>query len=232
MSSPGPGVGADPPGGVGPLFDRSVLTGPAPDAARALLGALLVCRPAAPAGRPEVPAGSDEQVVVLRLTEVEAYAGPGDPASHAARGRTPRTAVMFGAAGHAYVYRSYGLHWCLNVTCGPDGTASAALVRAAAVVGGLATARARRPTVTDDARLARGPGVLTLAAGITGALYGADLCDPTCPVTLHGGSPPVPVATGPRVGVSGAADVPWRFWVPGEPSVSAYRRSPAAPRPS
>lgn len=203
-----------------PVLDRAVLGGPAPEAAVALLGALLVARAA------------DGPAVVLRLTEVEAYAGPGDPASHAARGRTRRTAVMFGPAGHAYVYLSYGIHWCLNVTCGPDGTAGAVLVRGAAVVAGVAAARARRPRVTDDARLARGPGVLTLAAGVTGALDGADLLDPAAPVTLRAGPPAAArgrVASGPRVGVSAAADVAWRFWLPGEPSVSAYRRSAGAP---
>ena len=200
-------------------LDRAVLVGPAPDAAVALLGALLVC------------AVARGPAVVLRLTEVEAYAGPEDPASHAARGRTRRTAVMFGPPGHAYVYLSYGIHWCLNVTCGPDGAAGAVLVRGAAVVAGRATARARRPRVSDDTRLARGPGVLTLAAGISGALDGADLLDPAGAVTLHAGLPVERVARGPRVGVSAAADVPWRFWLPGEPSVSAYRRSKAAPPP-
>lgn len=202
-----------------PLLDRSVLEGTAPEAALVLLGSVLRCRSAA----------SEDRDVQLRLTEVEAYAGPGDPASHAARGRTPRTAVMFGPAGHAYVYLSYGLHWCLNVSCGPTGTASAVLLRAAEVVAGVQTVRARRPRVAGTERLARGPGVLTVAAGITGALDGADLCDPSSPVTLHRGTPPTSVSSGPRVGVSGAADVPWRFWEPGDPTVSTYRRSPGAP---
>ncbi len=212
--------GARPSGGR-PVLTRAALAGSAPDAALVLLGAVLRCRSVAPG----------EQDVELRLTEVEAYAGAADPASHAARGRTPRTAVMFGPPGHAYVYRSYGLHWCLNVSCGPTGTASAVLLRAAVVVAGVATARARRPGVDGPELLARGPGVLTVAAGITGRLDGTDLCDPSSPVTLQVGTPPASVASGPRVGVSGAADVPWRFWIPGDRSVSAYRRSPGAPRP-
>lgn len=213
------GLSAAVPGGP-PLLDRSALAGTAPEAALVLLGSVLRCRSADP----------DDHDVDLRLTEVEAYAGPGDPASHAARGRTPRTAVMFGPAGHAYVYRSYGLHWCLNVSCGPTGTASAVLLRAAEVVAGVQTARARRPRVAGAERLARGPGVLTMAAGVTGALDGADLCDTSSPVTLHRGTPPTSVSSGPRVGVSGAADVPWRFWAPGDRTVSTYRRSPGAPR--
>lgn len=203
-----------------PLLDRAALAGTAPEAALVLLGSVLRCR----------SAGSEDEVVELRLTEVEAYAGPGDPASHAARGRTPRTAVMFGAPGHAYVYRSYGLHWCLNVSCGPTGTAAAVLLRAAEVIEGVDTARLRRPRVGPAERLARGPGVLTAAAGIGGDLDGTDLCDPSSPVTLHRGSPPSSVSSGPRVGVSGAADVPWRFWASGDPTVSAYRRSPGAAR--
>lgn len=216
-----------------PLLDRSVLSGPAPAAARALLGALLVCPTGGPGADPANPADPADPVdpVVLRLTEVEAYAGPDDPASHAARGRTPRTAVMFGTPGHAYVYFSYGIHWCLNVVCGPAGTAAAVLLRGAAVVSGLPTARSRRPRVADDARLARGPGVLTVAAGITGTLTGTDLCAAGSPVTLHRGTAPGRVVTGPRVGVSTGADVAWRFRSTGEPSVSAYRRSPSAPPP-
>ncbi len=169
--------------------------------------------------------------MVLQLTEVEAYAGVGDPASHAAGGRTDRTAVMFGPPGHAYVYRSYGIHWCLNVVCGLDGVASAVLLRAARVLAGHGTAQARRPAVRDRAALARGPGVLTLAAGITDTLRGVDLCDPASQVSLRAGRPVGAVASGPRVGVSRAADRPWRYWIAGEPSVSSYRRSRAAPPP-
>lgn len=220
VGDPEAGGGLDPAGA--PLFDRTLLVGPVERAARSLLGALLVCRPADPA----------EQTVAIRLTEVEAYAGQDDPASHAARGRTARTVVMFGPPGRAYVYFSYGVHWCLNVVCERDGRAAAVLVRAGEVVAGHATARARRPAVRRDDHLARGPGVLTLAAGIGGDLTGTDLCDPASRVTLRSGTEPPEVFVGPRVGVSRAAEVRWRFWVAGHPTVSAYRRSPGAPRPT
>ncbi|HTY73227.1 MAG TPA: DNA-3-methyladenine glycosylase [Actinomycetes bacterium] len=163
--------------------------------------------------------------VVVRLTEVEAYAGPDDPASHAYRGITPRNAVMFGPAGHLYVYFSYGMHWCANVVCGPDGAASAVLLRAGEVVEGLAVARSRRTTARGDAELARGPARLTAALGIGREHDGADLCRDGASITLTPGHP-VPdlaVAHGPRVGVGAAADREWRLWVTGDPTVSAYR---------
>lgn len=167
----------------------------------------------------------------MRLTEVEAYAGLGeDPGSHAHRGRTPRTEVMFGPAGRAYVYFTYGMHWCLNVVTGPEGRASAVLLRAGEVVGGLETARARRPGVRDR-DLCRGPARLTRTLAVTGEHGGLDLLDPSSPVRLQAGRPVdmSSVRTGPRVGVAGAgAATPWRSWLDGEPTVSAYR--PAAPR--
>jgi len=163
--------------------------------------------------------------VTVRLTEVEAYAGESDPGSHAFRGRTPRTEVMFGPPGRAYVYFSYGMHWCLNVVTGPDGEASAVLLRAGEVVGGLELARSRRPGATDR-DLCRGPARLCRALAVDGALGGCDLRDPRAPLCLVAGQP-VPAAavrSGPRVGVSGAgAPTPWRFWGDGEPTVSAYR---------
>lgn len=169
----------------------------------------------------------------MRLTEVEAYAGPDDPGSHAVRGRTPRTEVMFGPAGHAYVYFSYGMHWCLNVVTGPDGHASAVLLRAGGVVAGLDAARARRPGVTDR-DLCRGPARLTRALGLSGRHGGADLLDPASPVRLLPGDPPDPstVRTGPRVGVSAGADIPWRFWVDADPTVTQYRPAVARRRRS
>lgn len=167
--------------------------------------------------------------VALRLTEVEAYDGERDPASHAWRGRTARNAVMFGPAGFAYVYRSYGIHWCLNVVTGHPGTASAVLLRAGEIVAGEGVARARRPAVRLPSELASGPGRLTLALGIDGSHDGTDLLDPISPVRLLPAEDPVPpIATGPRVGVSRAADVPWRFWLKGHPTVSTYRRSARA----
>ncbi len=161
--------------------------------------------------------------VVVRLTEVEAYAGEDDPGSHAFRGRTPRTAVMFGPPGVAYVYFSYGMHWCLNVVAGPAGRAAAVLLRAGEVVEGIDAARERRPGAPDR-DLCRGPARLTRALGITGEHGGTDLLDPGAAVRLELAAPPPEVHSGPRVGVAGAGSAtPWRFWLPGEPTVSAYR---------
>lgn len=170
--------------------------------------------------------------VAVRLSEVEAYAGPRDPASHAYRGRTERTAVMFGPPGHAYVYFTYGMHFCMNLVCLGEGTAAAVLLRAGEIVEGLDLARRRRPrsSVRD---LARGPARLCEALAIDRALYGADVCDPDGPLRLLPGAPPEdPVRTGPRTGVTGAKDVPWRFWIDGDPSVSPYRVHTPRRRPA
>jgi len=165
--------------------------------------------------------------VAVRLTEVEAYAGPADPASHAFRGPTPRAAVMFGPAGHIYVYLSHGIWHCVNLVCGPDGQAAAVLLRAGEVVAGLDVARARRGPVSD-VRLARGPGCLGRALGLTVADSGRPLGEG---LELEPRSGPAPlVRSGPRVGVTQAADVPWRFWIDGDPTVSLYKRSPRAAR--
>jgi len=168
--------------------------------------------------------------VTVRITEVEAYAGTRDAASHAFRGRTRRNAVMFGPAGFAYVYFTYGMHWCINVVCGPEDEAAAVLLRAGEVVRGLAVARARRPAAKTDAELARGPARLCAVLGITGEHYGVDLLAPDSPVRLRrrrgsvgtGATPEI--VAGPRVGVTGAHDVPWRFWIERDSTVSAYRR--------
>ncbi len=189
------------------------LDGPVDEVAPTLLGAVLRAGP-----------------VAVRLTEVEAYAGESDPGSHAFRGRTPRTEVMFGPAGHAYVYFTYGMHWCMNVVTGPDGVASAVLLRAGEVVEGLDLARDRRGHVAHR-DLARGPARLTKALGVDGSYGGVDLLDPSSSLTLSPGDPvdPARVRVGPRVGVAGAgAPTPWRFWVDGDPTVSVYR--PAVPR--
>jgi DNA-3-methyladenine glycosylase len=170
--------------------------------------------------------------VALRLTEVEAYAGEVDPGSHAFRGRTPRTEVMFGRAGIAYVYFSYGMHWCMNVVTGTEGTASAVLLRAGEVVEGLEVARSRRPGARDR-DLARGPARLCKALGVDGSLGGTDLLDPSSPLRLVPGEPvdPAAVRTGPRVGVAGpGAPTPWRFWLDGDPTVSVYRPAVARRR--
>jgi len=168
----------------------------------------------------------DGQRVSIRLTEVEAYGGVGeDPGSHAFRRETPRNATMFGPPGHAYVYFTYGMHWCLNVVTRPEGTAGAVLMRAGEVVEGIETARARRGTDVRDRDLARGPARLTVALGVTGVLDAVDLLDPRSPLHLRlSGAAPVDVRVGPRTGVGGdGAATPWRFHLADEPSVSPYR---------
>jgi DNA-3-methyladenine glycosylase len=164
--------------------------------------------------------------VSLRVTEVEAYLGERDPGSHAFRGRTRRNAVMYGPPGRLYVYFTYGMHTCCNVVCSPEGTATAVLLRAGEVVDGLDTARERRTTTRADADLARGPARLTVALGIGLADDGDDLA--TGPITLELPPHPAPeFATGPRTGVSGEGGTdryPWRFWIPGDPTVSPYKR--------
>jgi DNA-3-methyladenine glycosylase len=159
--------------------------------------------------------------VVCRLTEVEAYDGSNDPGSHAYRGPTPRNAVMFGPAGHLYVYFTYGMHWCANVVCGPEGTASAVLLRAGEIIEGLETARARRPAARADRDLARGPARLCQALAIGRDQNGHDLTER--PLTLELGAAEEHVRTGPRVGLREAADRPWRFYLADEPTVSVYR---------
>ncbi len=169
------------------------------------------------------------------VVEVEAYGGvPDGPwpdaAAHSYRGRSGRNGVMFGPPGRLYTYRSHGIHVCANVSCGPDGTAAAVLLRAAAVQDGADIAHARRGEAVRAAGLARGPGNLCSALGITMSDNGIDLFDPDSPVTLTLNAADGAVS-GPRVGVSQAADRPWRLWLAGRPEVSAYRRSPRAPAP-
>jgi DNA-3-methyladenine glycosylase len=205
-------------GGV-PL-PRSFFARPSDEVAPELLGQVI---------EHETPDG----LVAVVLTEVEAYAGAADPASHAYRGQTRRNAVMFGPPGHAYVYFTYGMHFCVNLVCRLAGTASAVLLRGGAVIEGAEIARRRRAASRGDADLARGPGRLCQALAIDRGLDGADICDPGSPLRVLGirpGRTPVPgqVRSGPRVGVRGAADVPWRFWTDGDPTVSTYR--PHTPR--
>ena len=164
--------------------------------------------------------------VSLRITEVEAYLGTSDPGSHAFRGPTPRAAIMFGPPGRLYTYFSYGMHVCANIVCSPEGEASAVLLRAGEIVDGIETARMRRTTSRADIDLARGPARLTVALGITLADGGTDVEHGR--VRLEVPSIPSPFEQGPRTGVSGAgggADYPWRFWIPGDPTVSPYRRA-------
>jgi len=218
--------------------------------------------------------------VAVQLSEVEAYEGMADPASHAYRGQTARNAVMFGPPGHTYVYFTYGMHFCVNLVCGPVGTPSAVLLRAGQVIEGAPLAAERRlarrrpagrglagragaaaPAERELAErelaerelaerelaereragreragreLARGPARLCQALGIDRALDGADVCDPASSLRIRPGplpadaSPLPAVSRGPRVGVSSAADRPWRFWLTGDPTVSDYR--PYVPR--
>lgn len=176
--------------------------------------------------------------VVLELTEVEAYEGSDDPASHAFRGPTPRTRVMFGPSGHLYVYLSYGVHLAANIVCGPDQTASAVLLRSARVVAGEQVVRERREQVRRpgaaplrEHELARGPGNLGRALGLELGDSGSTVGGTGCDFELtNGRSGQLTIASGPRVGVSLAHEVEWRFWAAAEASVSRYARSPRAPR--
>jgi DNA-3-methyladenine glycosylase len=197
---------------------RELLSGPAWDVAPVLLGCVLRCR-------------RDGASVAVLITEVEAYDGETDPASHAYRRVTPRNTVMFGPAGHLYVYRSYGIHWCANIVTGVEGKASAVLVRAGRLVEGSERARLRRGERVRELDLTRGPGRLCQALGLEGGDNGGDLLSGG-EVSLGEGNP-VPrsaISSGPRVGVSAGHVTPWRFWIAGDPSVSAYKLSPRAPK--
>ncbi|MER7315129.1 MULTISPECIES: DNA-3-methyladenine glycosylase [Streptomyces] len=197
-----------------------LLAHPAEEVAPKLLGSILTCKTA-------------EGTVSIAITETEAYSGTADPASHAYRGRTPRNAVMFGPAGHLYVYRSHGLHWCANVVTGTDGIASAVLIRAGRVIEGVDLARKRRGVRVETPRLARGPGNFCQALGITAEHNGADLLTGTSVMLSEGESVPTAlIQVGPRVGVSKAHDWQHRFYLADDPTVSAYRLSPRAKPPA
>ena len=217
MSSPddrtGPAVGTD--------TDRFrlLLRESSPDtAARALLGGIL-----------------SHGAVSVRIMEVEAYGGPPesrfpDAAAHTWPGPTPRNEVMFGDAGHLYVYLSHGIHQCVNITCRPAGEGGGVLLRAARIAVGHEIVDSRRPGVPAE-RAARGPGNLGRTLGIDLTMRGIDVLDSSS--SVHFRPDPVPghhIRSGPRVGVSREADRPWRFWVVGAREVSAYRRSPRAPQ--
>ncbi|MGH3158122.1 MAG: DNA-3-methyladenine glycosylase [Streptosporangiaceae bacterium] len=197
----------------GGLLPRSFFAGTGVEVAPRLLGCVL-------------SASSDDGEVAVALSEVEAYAGESDPASHAYRGPTRRNEVMYGAPGHAYVYFTYGMHFCVNLVCSPEGTATAVLLRGGAIVTGTELARERRSVRGSpaDRDLARGPARLCQALGIDRAQNGLDVCDVASPLRILAAAGPVgAVCTGPRVGVSSAATVPWRFWIEGDPTVSVYR---------
>jgi DNA-3-methyladenine glycosylase len=162
------------------------------------------------------------------IVEVEAYA-PDDPASHAFRGPTARNAAMFGPPGHAYVYRSYGIHWCLNIVCGEPGVGAAALVRALEPTHAVDIMRKRRHVV-DDRLLCAGPGRLTEALGVTGAHDGLALDAP--PFALTARVAPVEVATSTRVGLTRAVDLPWRYAVPCSPFLSRPLQPRSRSRPT
>jgi DNA-3-methyladenine glycosylase len=157
-----------------------------------------------------------------RIVEVEAYRGGDDPASHAFRGVTSRNAAMFGPPGHLYVYFTYGMHWCANVVCMPEGIAQAVLLRALAPMAGLEEMWLRRTRAKRDKDLCSGPARLCQALAIDGRLNGADLVGGAEGVQVidDGRPPPSPPAYGARVGIRQAADRPWRWWVPADPNVS------------
>jgi DNA-3-methyladenine glycosylase len=182
------------------------------DAARLLLGSTLAV-------------ATDEGTVAARIVEAEAYRGADDPASHSYRGKTDRNAVMWGRAGHLYVYFIYGMHFCANVVCLTDGVPGAVLLRAGEITHGAELAARRRPAARNGRDLARGPARLASALGLTREHNGADLVDPESPVRLYAGDPvdAGDVRSGPRVGVAAAHDTPWRFWIDRSPAVSAYR---------
>jgi DNA-3-methyladenine glycosylase len=177
--------------------------------ARALLGMHLVVRQA------------DGELLHARIVETEAYLGPHDPACHAVAGRTRRTEHLHGPPGTAYVYRIYGIHWCLNAVTLPDGIGSAVLLRGVEPLGGLARLQRRRPLARRERDLTNGPGKLCAAYGITGDLDGTSLRDG--PVRILRATPVLDSAVhvSPRIGITRAADWPLRFFIANSPFVSS-----------
>ena len=226
-----PAVAPDNTGTTGPTVDeplvpatREALAGLPVDVAPRLLGGVL-----------EVTSGGE--TVAVRLTEVEAYHGAGtgdrpDPGSHARMGPTARNATMWGEPGHLYVYLSYGIHSCVNVVCGPEGTAGGILLRAGEVIDGVDAAERRRPAARVRRDLARGPGRLGDAVGLRhpvhdgiDAVTGVEQARAVARLWLPASVDPR-VVSGPRVGVAGVAGTdafPWRFWIDGDPTVSPFR---------
>ncbi|MEA2671724.1 MAG: DNA-3-methyladenine glycosylase [Chloroflexota bacterium] len=169
-----------------------------------------------------IDAGTPEEVRA-RIVEVEAYLGTDDEASHAHRGPTPRAAIMFGEPGRLYVYLSYGVHHCANLVTEVQGRAGAVLLRAARVEAGEPAVRRRRRPETPAAGLLRGPGNLCSGLGIGGGDNGIDVCAPGGRLAVLPGRIPVPLAAGPRVGITRNADPLLRFAWSGDPAVSAPR---------
>jgi DNA-3-methyladenine glycosylase len=205
------------------ILPREFFSRPALDVAPDLLGCVLECDSAA-------------GLVAVRVTEVEAYSGQTDPASHAYRRKSGRNQVMFGAPGFAYVYQIYGMHFCVNLVCQPAGTAEAVLLRAGQVVDGAEVAWSRRPSARIEIQLARGPALLCQVLAVDRRFDGTDVCAPDSPLRILGPGPDGPPAattirSGPRVGVTQAAEYPWRFWIDGDRTVSAYRRAVPRKRP-
>jgi DNA-3-methyladenine glycosylase len=204
------------------VLERAFFARPTVTVARELVGCRLLLD------------GGTAEEVLARIVEVEAYLGTDDGASHAHRGPTPRAAIMFGEAGHLYVYLSYGMHACANLVTEAPGTAGAVLLRAAAVESGEEAVRARRdlrrrrgpgsmPAEVPSAGLLRGPGNLCCGLGIGLGDNRLDVCAGTRLVVLAGGGPPPPVVAGPRVGITRNPSPPLRFAWAGHPAVSAPR---------
>lgn len=206
---------------LGPRLTRSSLAGDSVQLAPTLLGRVIVS---------DTPEGR----VAVRLTEVEAYRGADDPASHAYRGLTRRNSIMFDEPGHLYTYFVYGMHWCANVVTGKVGQPSAVLMRAGEVVIGHELAASRRSDRTKRQHLARGPAGLASVLGLASEQNGADLCEPLALVSIRRGAP-LPadlVVAGPRVGVNVGVDQPWRFSEAGAESVSMFRPGVKRRRPT
>jgi DNA-3-methyladenine glycosylase len=205
---------------LGRRLSRSFLAGDAVRIAPGLLGRVIVSE-------------SAEGRVAVRLTEVEAYRGADDPASHAFRGLTRRNSIMFDEPGHLYTYFVYGMHWCANIVTGSVGHPSAVLLRAGEVVAGHELAAARRSDRTKPEHLARGPAGLASVLGLASAQNGADLCAISSAISIRTGVPTQPdlVRLGPRVGVNVGAELQWRFWEAGAASVSTFRPGVKRRRP-
>lgn len=201
---------------LGRALPRSFFRRDSLDVAPELLGRILV-------------SGVGPERVAVRITEVEAYRGMDDPASHAYRGPTKRNQVMFGPPGHLYLYLIYGMHWCANIVTGTDGIASAVLLRAGRVVAGEGVAALRRPAVHKPELLARGPAGLATVLGWGPQQYGADLCAGP-ELSLRAGAPPVAISSGPRVGIRVGTEHSWRFWITDDVSVSTFRPGKLRPK--